>query len=189
MPDHNDKLQVGFIHQCCKIDENKIWKSIAHLFTRYDVIQMKMDFYKLFRKTVYGMPCHTAQAEQLTLTFAFVHIHDFIDQLYVAAIEEGAITASSVITPYLAPRPITERRKERDPIFALCSRYQSHEIKHFLWQMFQGGMPPGAGLEPSAGRKQLMVLYESLSDLVLAGYLMYYGKVRHATRGKKTVLE
>ncbi|WP_276482666.1 hypothetical protein [Paraflavitalea pollutisoli] len=173
---HNYKinLQIGCVYQCRIIYPYDGWQSLQAIFSRYNVVDLKIDLYNLFKTAAMNLERFYSETDILDLTYSYEHIDVLIEDLFLAAKEKGVITEIPG-TPLLLPR----HKKNNEPsmidsVFTTCRMYHPHEIRDAIWDMFQWGISAKSARQTKKGRRQMITLYETITDLISAAYFLYY---------------
>ncbi|MDF2188302.1 hypothetical protein [Paraflavitalea sp. CAU 1676] len=174
MYNHEINLRAGCIYQCRIVDQYDPWKAIGAVFSRYDVNQMKVDFYKMFKVAALNLRRYITENDVLDLSYTYEHLNDLIEGFFFAAKEKGVITEIAIESPLFPRQWVDRRQSAQESVFCLCSAYEPYEIREDLWDMFQWGLSEESARQTKKGRRRMIALFENITDLVSAAYYMYY---------------
>lgn len=172
MLNYEINLKGGCVYSCRVIEDYDVWKAIGATFDSYDIMDMKVDFYNMFKLSVLVLKEYYHETYIESITFCFEHVNDLIDSLYYVAKDKGAITEKPAPAGLFPRKWVHKRRSADNVLYWLCKSYEPYEMRDNLWDMFLSGFVTKAPRLSKKGRKRMISLFENITDLMTAAYVL-----------------
>lgn len=173
MRNHEIDLKSGCVYLCRVVDGYDGWKAVAECFSEYGLFQLKLDFYNAFKDAVTNLKEERMSECIANISFTYEHFNDIIDGLFYAAVAKGVVVIPESIPPPLFPHKWEAKYgTAEEMVMSLNGMYQAWEMRDFLWDIFQNSLILTGSRGAKKDRKKLIRLYEYLTDLATAAYVI-----------------
>lgn len=169
---HLLKHTTGCLYHYRVVENYDAWKAIGHAFSKYDVARMSTDFYMMYETATDHLQTYLPECVIARLTRTYEQLFITIEALHFMARDKGIDVSEPPPEAGFYPAWAHERVTPADIIQYCCTQSEPHVTRNDLWMLFEGAFGCEWSTLSKQRRKRMMTLYERLTELATAAYMI-----------------